>query len=100
MNCFLLLAIVGFESINGFRLATRSQQTITTSTIARLQLSMQETSSDPLLLRAARGEKVDRVPVWMMRQAGRHLQVYRDLCVKHKTFRERSENPDLATEIR
>lgn len=54
---------------------------------------------DPLLLRAARGEEVERVPVWMMRQAGRHMGVYRDLVKKHPTFRERSENPDLATEI-
>lgn len=54
---------------------------------------------DPLLLRAARGEQVERVPVWMMRQAGRHMQVYRDLCKTFKTFRERSENADVATEI-
>merc|ERR1719183_2315388 len=46
---------------------------------------------DPLLLRAARGEKVEYTPVWMMRQAGRHMQVYRDLVKKYPTFRERSE---------
>ena len=56
-------------------------------------------AEDPLLLRAAKGEEVERVPVWMMRQAGRHMQIYRDLCKKHKTFRERSENADVATEI-
>jgi hypothetical protein len=28
------------------------------------------------------------------------LQEYRDLCKIHKTFRERSENADVATEIR
>eukprot|EP00193_Tetraselmis_chui_P004036 CAMPEP_0177770870 /NCGR_PEP_ID=MMETSP0491_2-20121128/11205_1 /TAXON_ID=63592 /ORGANISM="Tetraselmis chuii, Strain PLY429" /LENGTH=402 /DNA_ID=CAMNT_0019288213 /DNA_START=166 /DNA_END=1374 /DNA_ORIENTATION=+ len=58
-------------------------------------------SDDPLLLRVARGEKVERPPVWMMRQAGRYMKIYRDLCKKPgcTTFRERSENADLATEI-
>jgi uroporphyrinogen decarboxylase len=53
----------------------------------------------PLLLRAARGEKVERPPVWMMRQAGRYMKVYRDLRDKHPSFRERSENADLSIEI-
>jgi uroporphyrinogen decarboxylase len=53
----------------------------------------------PYLLRAARGETLDRPPVWMMRQAGRYMKVYRDLREKYPSFRERSENPDLAIEI-
>lgn len=53
----------------------------------------------PYLLRAARKEPLDRPPVWMMRQAGRYMKVYRDLRDKYPSFRERSENPDLAIEI-
>ncbi|NJK99390.1 MAG: uroporphyrinogen decarboxylase [Spirulinaceae cyanobacterium SM2_1_0] len=58
------------------------------------------TSSNlPPLLRVARGEILDRPPVWVMRQAGRYMKVYRDLREQYPSFRERSENPDLAIEI-
>ena len=57
------------------------------------------TTETPLLLRAARGEAVERTPVWMMRQAGRYMKVYRDLREKYPSFRERSENADIAIEI-
>lgn len=53
----------------------------------------------PYLLRAARGEKLDRPPVWMMRQAGRYMKAYRDLREKYPSFRERSEIPEVAVEI-
>ncbi|XP_065879010.1 uroporphyrinogen decarboxylase 1, chloroplastic [Euphorbia lathyris] len=56
-------------------------------------------SSDPLLVKAARGEAVDRPPAWMMRQAGRYMAVYRKLAEKHPSFRERSETTDLIVEI-
>jgi uroporphyrinogen decarboxylase len=56
-------------------------------------------SQSPLLLRAARGEAVERPPVWMMRQAGRYMKVYRDLRDRYPSFRERSERVDLAVEI-
>ncbi|MBD2579528.1 uroporphyrinogen decarboxylase [Oscillatoria sp. FACHB-1406] len=56
-------------------------------------------TQEPLLLRVARGETADRPPVWMMRQAGRYMKVYRDLRDKYPSFRERSENADLAIEI-
>ncbi|KAJ7298001.1 hypothetical protein O6H91_Y023100 [Diphasiastrum complanatum] len=35
----------------------------------------------------------------MMRQAGRYMKVYQDLCTKYPSFRERSENSDLAVEV-
>merc|ERR1719409_1010802 len=56
-------------------------------------------TKDPLLVRAARGEKVERSPVWMMRQAGRHMAVYRALVDKYPTFRERSEIPEVSYEV-
>lgn len=60
---------------------------------------MTEVQEKPLLLRAASGEKLERPPVWLMRQAGRYMKVYRDLREKYPGFRERSENPDIAIEI-
>lgn len=51
-----------------------------------------------LLLRALRGEEVERPPVWMMRQAGRYLPQYMELRRKYSFF-ERVETPELACEI-
>ncbi|KAG6421399.1 hypothetical protein SASPL_117950 [Salvia splendens] len=56
-------------------------------------------SSDPLLVKAARGEPVNRPPAWMMRQAGRYMAVYRKLAEKYPSFRERSETTDLIVQI-
>lgn len=60
---------------------------------------MTESTQIPYLLRAVRGETLPRPPVWMMRQAGRYMKVYRDLSEKYPSFRERSETPELAIEI-
>ena len=53
------------------------------------QAAAASTEQEPLLLRAARGEKVERTPVWMMRQAGRHMKVYRDLVAKYLSVNEK-----------
>ncbi|KAL8192860.1 hypothetical protein R6Q57_027308 [Mikania cordata] len=56
-------------------------------------------ATEPLLINAVRGEDVKRPPVWLMRQAGRYMKSYQDICQKYPSFRERSENTDLVVEI-
>mmetsp|Transcript_12003 Transcript_12003/g.30810 ORF Transcript_12003/g.30810 Transcript_12003/m.30810 type:complete len:389 (-) Transcript_12003:65-1231(-) len=53
---------------------------------------------EPLLVRTARGEDVERTPVWLMRQAGRYMAEFREYSDKHP-FRHRSETPDIAIEL-
>lgn len=52
-----------------------------------------------LIIRAARGEKTERSPVWAMRQAGRILPDYRELRSRLSGFKELVETPDLAAEV-
>lgn len=52
-----------------------------------------------LLLRAARGEKTERTPVWLMRQAGRILPEYRAVRDSVSGFIELAQTPELAAEV-
>ncbi len=51
-----------------------------------------------LFLKALKGEKVSRPPVWMMRQAGRYLPEYQVIRKKYDFF-TRCQTPELAAEI-
>ena len=57
------------------------------------------TLKNDLLLRAARGEKTERVPVWVMRQAGRILPEYRAVRENLSGFVELVTTPELAAEV-
>jgi uroporphyrinogen decarboxylase len=52
-----------------------------------------------LLLRAAKGEKTERTPVWLMRQAGRILPEYRAVRSKMGGFKELVKSPEFACEV-
>jgi len=57
------------------------------------------TYQNDLIIRAAKGELVERTPVWLMRQAGRILKEYRDVRSKLSGFKELVETPELAAEV-
>lgn len=52
-----------------------------------------------LYLRAAKGETIERYPVWLMRQAGRILPEYRAVRASVSGFKELAETPALASEV-
>src|SRR5579859_2467034 len=57
-----------------------------------------ERMAEPLLVRVARREPVERTPVWFMRQAGRSLPEYRALRERHAFF-ELAGTPELCAEV-
>ncbi|OAI53761.1 uroporphyrinogen decarboxylase [Planctomyces sp. SCGC AG-212-M04] len=59
---------------------------------------MTDSLHNSVFMKAVRCEPTPRVPMWIMRQAGRYLKEYRDVRSK-VTFIELCKRPDLATEV-
>lgn len=59
---------------------------------------MKKALKNDLLLRVLRQEQAERIPVWLMRQAGRYLPEYQVLRARYSFF-ERCETPELVAEI-
>ena len=51
-----------------------------------------------LIIRLAKGEKVDRIPVWMLRQSGHYLPRFSEICSTHD-LEKIYKDPKLASEM-
>jgi len=51
-----------------------------------------------IFLKACKGEKIERTPIWIMRQAGRYLPEYRKVREKYD-FLTMIKTPELASEV-
>ena len=61
-------------------------------------IKMSAGGNSDILVRALKGQQVERTPVWLMRQAGRYMADFRKYSDKYP-FRQRSETPDIAIEL-
>lgn len=52
-----------------------------------------------IFLRVLKGEKTERTPIWLMRQAGRYLPEYRKVREKAGSFLGLCQNAELACEV-
>mmetsp|Transcript_10243 Transcript_10243/g.11807 ORF Transcript_10243/g.11807 Transcript_10243/m.11807 type:complete len:421 (-) Transcript_10243:1628-2890(-) len=64
----------------------------------RIPLSDFPPLQNDLILRQAMGEKCERVPIWMMRQAGRYLPEFREER-KHTDFFTMCRTPELSCKV-
>ena len=60
---------------------------------------MPDPSHTPRIIRAYQGERIDPVPVWLMRQAGRHLPEYLEVRATARDFIDFCFSPDKAARV-
>ena len=106
LTSFTLVALASTNNASAFSPqcpTSRSSFSLQASVLATEDVVIEhdhctEPGDRDILIRAARGEKTERTPVWLMRQAGRYMAAFRAYSTKYG-FRERSETPDMAVEL-
>lgn len=100
--CLLSPASAWVSSASGrapsFHHATVADEATTVLGKVKSHAHCQDPNDRDILVRAARGESTERTPVWLMRQAGRYMEAFREYSDR-LPFRERSETPDIAVEL-
>lgn len=77
----------------------QSQLVATSASRSSSETGALVSADDPeILLKVCRGERAERTPAWLMRQAGRYMAAFREYSDR-LPFRERSETPEIAFEL-
>lgn len=80
------MIIIGILGASGLRVCRSTKST--------LSMMQEYPLQNDLMIRAAKGEKVERTPVWVFRQAGRHLPEYNEYKkIKGKNFLQMLDDP-------
>jgi uroporphyrinogen decarboxylase len=68
------------------------------SVISTTKTIVDDALSQSIFMRACRREPVSHTPIWLMRQAGRYMQDYREVRAR-VSFLELCKTPSLAAEV-